>query len=85
MEKLQHNKPPFNADDAEQYISDYLHRTVEYKNKVFHKDNANRSRFDFVYSEDFCKAFGAETAIRHILEYFSHYDLGTGGGSDGKM
>lgn len=68
-------KPPFNADDAEEFISEKLCDVCKRKNEVFQKDNKGRDRFDFLYSDQYHQLLGEETAYRKILKYFAQFEL----------
>ena len=68
-------KPPFNADDAEEFIVSRLKDAYSRKNEVFRKDNMNRDRYDFVYSDEYYRLLGEEIAYRKILDYFAQFEL----------
>lgn len=60
-------KPPFNADDAEEFIVSQLKDAYSRKNEVFRKDNMNRDRY--------YRLLGEEFAYRKILDYFAQFEL----------
>lgn len=68
-------KPQFNADDAEEFIARRLKDAHDRKEEVFRKDNMDRDRFDFVYTDQYYRLLGEEIAYRKILDYFAQFEL----------
>ena len=68
-------KPPFDADAAEEFIAEKLCDVCKRKNEVFRKDNMDRDRFDFVYTDQYYRLLGEEIAYRKILDYFAQFEL----------
>lgn len=69
------NKPQFDADAAEDYITNLCIEARKAREEVFRKDNLGRDRFDFVYSDQYNKLLGQETAYRRVLRYFAMFDF----------
>lgn len=68
-------KPEFDADAAEDFITNLCIEVRKAKEEVFRKDNSERDRFDFVYSDQYYKLLGQEIAYRKVLEYFTKFDF----------
>lgn len=68
-------KPPFDADAAEEFIARQLKDARDRKEEVFRKDNMDRDRFDFVYTDQYYRLLGEEIAYRKILDYFAQFEL----------
>lgn len=68
-------RPKFDADAAEDYITDLCIEARKSKEEVLRKDNLGRDRFDFVYSDQYYKLLGQETAYRRVLRYFAMFDF----------
>ena len=68
-------RPKFDADAAENYITDLCIDARKSKEEVFRKDNFGRDRFDFVYSDQYYMRLGEELAYRKVLEYFAKFDF----------
>lgn len=68
-------KPTFNADAAEEYFSDLLVYYRNTANDIFRRDNDGRHASEHIYSAEYQKYVGMQTAMREVLEYFSKYDL----------
>lgn len=69
------NRPKFDADAAEDYITNLCIEARKAREEVFRKDNLGRDRFDFVYSDQYNKLLGQETAYRKVLKYFAQFDF----------
>lgn len=66
-------KPPFNANDAVEFIVSQLKDA--YRRFWLRTDNMNRDKFDFVYSDEYYRLLGEEIAYRKILDYFAQFEL----------
>lgn len=74
--KTSMNKPPFNADAAEEYFTNLCIYYRDSRNAIFKKDNEGRHVTEQIYSPEYQKFLGMELALRKVLEYFSKFDLG---------
>lgn len=69
-------KPMFDAESAEEYFTNLCCYFRDVRNQIFKRDNEGRDSSNYVYSAEYQKFLGEETAMREVLEYFSRYDLG---------
>lgn len=79
MAKATFKKPLFNADAAEEYFTDLAVCYKNTANDIFRRDNEGRHASEQIYSAEYQKYVGMQIAMRAVLEYFSHYDLGKEG------
>lgn len=67
--------PPFNADAAEEFITQLCIDAKNQRNEVYRKDNERRDGANPWYSDLYYRLLGQEMAYRRVLEYFAQFDL----------
>lgn len=74
-ESAEEEKPPFDADAAEEYITGLCIQAKNERNRVFSNDNAGRGTFNQIYSDLYMRLTGEEIAYRKVLEYFAQFEF----------
>ena len=75
------NKPLFDADAAEEYFAELLVYYRNMANDIFRRDNEVRHASEQIYSAEYQKFVGMQSAMRKVLDYFSKFELK--GGDEG--
>lgn len=75
------NKPLFDADASEEYFVDLLVYYRNVANDIFERDNKGRHASEQIYSAEYQKFVGMQSAMKEVLDYFSKFELK---GGDGK-
>lgn len=68
-------KPLFNADAAEEYLTSLAVYYRNTANAIFERDNEGRHASEQIYSAEYQKYVGMQIAMREVLEYFGKYEL----------
>lgn len=69
-------KPPFDPDAAEEYITNLCIYTKNERNRIFQEDNENRKdKANHFYSDLYYRLLGQELALRSVLDYFAKFEL----------
>lgn len=68
-------KPCFDADAAEEHLTNLAVSYRNTGNEIFKKDNEGRHASEQRYSPEYQKYLGMQIAMREVLEYFARFDL----------
>ncbi len=69
-------KPKFNPDAAEEFITNLCIEARNERNRIFQNDNENRrDKANPYYSDLYYRLLGQELAFREVLDYFAKFEL----------